>query len=110
MSNLSSLTAKQLIQAANLKDRIEALEKQLAVILGGSVSSKGSAPKKRAGMSAATRAKMAAAQQARWAKIKGTKPAPAKKKSTMSAEGRARIAAAAKARWAKAKAEGKTSL
>jgi hypothetical protein len=55
-------------------------------------------------MSAAGRAKIAAAQKARWAKIKAAKPAiktvaavkPDKKKFTMSA--------AAKARWAKIKA------
>ena len=58
--------------------------------------------------SAATKAKMAAAQQARWAKLKakpGSAPVPApKKKRTMSAAGRANIIAAVKARWAKAKA------
>jgi hypothetical protein len=63
-------------------------------------------------MSAAGRARIAAAQKARWAKIKGAKPAPKApaKKRTMSAAGRARISAAAKARWAKARAAGKKTL
>ncbi len=64
--------------------------------------------------SEATKAKMRAAQQARWAKIKGKGEKPAttapKKKRKMSAAGRAAIAAAAKARWAKAKADGKKTL
>jgi CelD/BcsL family acetyltransferase involved in cellulose biosynthesis len=110
MTILSSLTAAQLHRAADLKDQIAKLEKTLASILG-STSATNSAPGKRK-MSAAARAKIAAAQKARWAKAKGksaAKPA-AKKKRTMSAAGRAKIAAAAKARWAKAKAAGKKSL
>ena len=61
--------------------------------------------------SAATKAKMAAAQKARWAKLKGeqaapvtTTAAPTKAKRKYSAEAKARMAAGAKARWAKAKA------
>ena len=69
-------------------------------------------PKKKGGMSAAGSAKIAAAQKARWAKVKAVKPAvtvakPAKKKFTMSAAAKAKISAAAKARWAKVKAEKK---
>jgi hypothetical protein len=60
-------------------------------------------------MSAAGRARIAAAQKARWAKLKGGNgdlmaAKPAMKKRTMSAAGRARIVAAQKARWAKIKA------
>jgi hypothetical protein len=62
-------------------------------------------------MSAAARAKIAAAQRARWAKQKGTTPAkktaPAQKKSggrrTMSASVRKRLSAMMKARWAERK-------
>ena len=61
--------------------------------------------------SAATKAKMAAAQKARWAKLKGEQAAPltpaaapTKDKRKYSAEAKARMAAGAKARWAKAKA------
>ena len=60
-------------------------------------------------MSAAGRARIAAAARARWAKLKGTKSMP-KQKRKMSAAGRARIAAAARERWKRAKAQGKTSL
>lgn len=105
MTNLLSLTSAQLKQAAELKDQITTLEAELSTLLG---SAPAKATKK---FSAATKAKMAKAQQARWAKIKGPKTTaePAKKKFTMSAAGRARIAAAAKARWAKVKAA-KTAL
>ena len=62
-------------------------------------------------MSAAGRARIIAAQKARWAKVKAGKPAPkAKGKRKMSAAARAKIAAAARARWAKAKASGKKAL
>lgn len=104
--SLSSLSTAQLRRAADLKDKIEALNQELASILGGSVSVSAKAPKRKGGMSAAGRARVAAAQRARWAKVKAAKPAakaPAKK-SKMSAAARAKIAAAQKARWAKVKA------
>ena len=61
-------------------------------------------------MSANARARIAAAQRARWAKAKGqaepSKVAIApKRKRRMSEEGRARIIAATKARWARVRAE-----
>jgi mRNA-degrading endonuclease HigB of HigAB toxin-antitoxin module len=77
-------------------------------------------------MSAAGRARIAAAQKARWAKVKGgTEQAvkalvaaakaadvtkPGKIKRTFSAAHLAKIRAAAKKRWAKAKAAGKNRL
>lgn len=67
-------------------------------------------PRKRKKFSAAARQKMALAQKARWAKIKGTSPAPAatetaKPKRTLSAAGRAAIIAATKKMWARKRAE-----
>jgi hypothetical protein len=117
MINLSS---KQLRQAADLKEKITSLEKELATILSGSgsgIPSPFKAPKgaTKKGMSAAGRARIAAAQKARWAKVKAAKPAkaagkaPAKKK-VMSTAAKAKISAAAKKRWAKAKAAGKNTL
>ena len=64
-------------------------------------------------MSAAGRARIVAAQKARWAKVKGKKSPPKtvkKAKRKMSAAARAKISAVAKKRWAKAKAEGKKRL
>lgn len=111
----------QLKQALAIAEQIYALEGELAGVLsGGSVSSTPaakSAPaaakpakRKKGGMSAEGRARIAAAQKARWAKVKGEAPVTAKapkaapkKKGGISAEGRARIAAAQKARWAEKK-------
>ena len=110
MSSINDLSVQQLRQAANLKEQIEALEKELSQLLGSTAETVAvKIPKKKGGMSAAGRAKVAAAQKARWAKIKGAKPAvtavkPAKKKFTLSAAAKAKISAAAKARWAKIKA------
>ena len=62
-------------------------------------------------ISMAGRARIAAAQKARWAKLKdksgqakSVAPAPKKKGRTMSASARKKIAAAQRARWAKVKA------
>jgi hypothetical protein len=58
---------------------------------------------KRRTISAAGRKRIAAAQRARWARIKGQKiiSISSRKGRTMSAAARKRIAAAQKARWAK---------
>ncbi len=106
----------------NEKSRIEARLSDINKVLGGEVSVVASAPVTNATrggrrtLSAATKAKMAAAQKARWAKLKGkaavvaastttspSVPAP-KRKRKMSAAGRAAIIAATKARWAKIRA------
>jgi len=55
-------------------------------------------------ISAAGKARIAAAQRARWAKARGTSAGSAPKKRTMSAAARRKIAAAQRARWAKVKA------
>jgi hypothetical protein len=108
---MTHLSASQLRRAADIKDQIESLQKELARLLGSTDGA--AAPRKRRKMSAAGRRKIAAAAKARWAKIKGRKSAakPAKKaRRKMSAAGRAKIAAAARARWKKAKAAGKKAL
>jgi hypothetical protein len=114
-----NLTSKQLRRAADLKEKIDGLETELATIFGGDGSGMPSpfkAPKtaKKKGMSAAGRARIVAAQKARWAKVKAAKPAqitkPGKIKRTMTAAQKAKISAAAKKRWKKAKAAGKKRL
>lgn len=112
-SSLISLTPKQLRQAASIKQQIESLQNRLTRILGVSNPTPATAgPKKRRKMSAAGRARIVAAQKARWAKVKGakSKTAPGRKpKRQMSAAARAKISAAAKARWAKIKTAKKPS-
>jgi hypothetical protein len=111
---LTSLSPQQLRRAATIKEQIQSLENELGRILGDSTKSVTAvAPKKKRKMSAAGRAKIAAAARARWAKVKGQKTAakPIKKaRRKMSAAARAKIAAAARARWKKAKAAGKKTL
>lgn len=65
---LSSLTSTQLRRAADLKEKIARLEKKLASILGSTAPM--APPAKKRTVSAATKKKMKAAQQARWAKVK----------------------------------------
>ena len=107
MSNsLATVTAVQLRQASAIKEQIEALETELAAIFGAgpaTVTPEAARTGKRT-MSAAGRARVAAAQRARWARQKGAAPqaveAP-KHKRQISPEGRQRMVAGAKARWAK---------
>lgn len=121
--SIINLTPSQLRQAADLQEKIAKLEKELAAIIGSeSKAAPVSKPaKKKGGMSAAGKARIAAAQKLRWAKVKAEKSAPKtaakpvakpvvskpvkKARKKMSAEGRAKIVAAQKARWAKIKAE-----
>ena len=108
MNAITSLTSQQLRQAASIKEQIADLETQLSGIVGTNNQPKSG----RKTMSAAARAKIAAAQKARWAKAKGKSAAsPVKKgKRQMSAAAKARLSQLAKARWAKVRAAGKKKL
>lgn len=129
-------TIDQWKRGLQIAEQIAALEAEMKALMGGAIgNAKHTAPagakatatvvKKKGGMSAAGRARIAAAQKLRWSKIKKAKasapgataatpnapdakaPAPktaAKKKRTMSPEVKAKLAKAMKARWAAAKA------
>ncbi|HEU5462573.1 MAG TPA: hypothetical protein VFV82_00505 [Candidatus Binatia bacterium] len=108
--NLLDLTAKQLKRAASIRQQIDDLNKELAGLLGLN-STTTAAPKKNGALSASGRRKIAAAQKARWAKLRGSKStrssarrSPGRKKRTMSAAARARLSAKLKAHWAAKKA------
>jgi hypothetical protein len=103
MTGLLNLSTAKLKRIIALKQQIERLSAKLETLAGGSASPSGRPPKKKWTMSAAGRAKIAAAARARWAKVHAAGK-PAKKKRTMSAAARAKIAAAARARWAKVRA------
>ena len=114
-----NLSSTQLRKAADLKERIDSLTSELASILGGISSLNPQPLPPKAGgrhMSAAGRARIAAAARARWAKVRAAKSEAAAKpavkvtRRTMSSAARVKIAAAAKRRWAKAKAAGKSRL
>ena len=96
-------------EQATLEARLAEITQALSAS-GGAATVAAVTPGKRY-FSAATKSKMAAAQKARWAKLKGEQAAPAsptsaptKAKRKYSAEAKARMAAGAKARWAKARA------
>ena len=114
METVTSLTPQQLRRAADVKERIDALEEELSQLLGAPAPAPAAAAApKRKQISAAGIARIRAAQRARWAAIKSAKapgqPTP-KRRRKLSAAGRARLAALARARWAKVKAAGKTYL
>jgi len=123
---MSTPSIAQLQRAIAISEQIEKLKADLNSVLSSAQSTEGvstgngkqaAAEPKAKGkrtMSASARARIAAAQRARWAKSKGNKAAvtseatlatkaakPGKKKRTMSPEARGRIVAAQKARWAK---------
>ena len=113
MNSLINLTPQQLRRAANVQERIVSLQKQLSQILGAPGQPVARAARKKRTMSAAGRARIAAAARARWAKIRAAKrqAKPVQKpRRKLSAAGRARLAALARARWKAAKAQGKTAL
>ncbi|MGN6553760.1 MAG: hypothetical protein ACTHLW_08570 [Verrucomicrobiota bacterium] len=77
--NINQLSISDLKKAVTIKEKIEALNQELNAILGN--SAKGAEPaRKKGGMSAAGRERIAAAQRARWAKINAAKGKPAKLK------------------------------
>lgn len=118
MNLLNTLSISKLKQAISIKEQIAKLEQDLSSLLGGTTPAAKvavvSAPAQKKGMSAVGRAKVAAAQRIRWAKIKAANSAslskavpaakPAKKKWKISAAGMAKIRATSKAYWAKRKA------
>ena len=76
-TTIANLSAAQLRRAATLKDRIQALEKELTKLLGAPASPAPTTPaKKKKTMSKAARALISAAQKERWAKIKAAKKSP----------------------------------
>lgn len=102
---ISNLSAEQLRRAASLKDQIESLQSELDSLLGSSAATTSTG---KGGMSVAGKARIALAQKARWAKLKGKGASKGRRK--MNAVARAKIAAAARARWKKAKAAGRNAL
>jgi hypothetical protein len=111
-TTLSNISVRQLKRAVTVRERIEKLEQELQAILGDAPTEGSSTGKVgRRKMSASARAKIGAAQRARWAKQKNGAAAPViKRRRKMSASARAKIAAAARARWAKAKAANRKTL
>jgi hypothetical protein len=84
-----------------IQQQLFGLNAALAAFAGVYTNNRKSKPRRK--MSAKGRARIAAAQRARWAKVRSQKVVPIKR--TMSASARRKIAAAQRARWARIKRE-----
>jgi hypothetical protein len=96
-----NISLQQLEKAVVLRRKMDFLEKQLGRLIG-SVLPSVSTPRTRRKMSAAARARIAAAQRARWARVKKGQPVsrPSKKKGGLTAAGRRKLSQLMKERWA----------
>jgi hypothetical protein len=108
MANFKRLLDELKRERDLVRQQFEAINAAVGAFAGVYTGQNGKAPRT---MSAAGRKRIAAAQRARWAKVKGTKGAVAgpKPTRTLSAAARKKIAAAQRARWAKVKAQKKTA-
>ena len=106
MANLSGIVGQLKRERDRVQQQLSGLNAALAAFAG--VYNGTGTPRRK--MSAKGRARIAAAQRARWAKVKGNKVTAAKLvKRTMSASARRKIAAAQVARWAKVRREKKAA-
>jgi hypothetical protein len=106
MANLAGVVQQLRKERDQAARTVERLETALAALNGDSYGRRTGTTRK---ISAAGRARIAAAQRARWAKVRrngGHKHnvVSVPKKKTMSAAARRKIAAAQRTRWAKVKA------
>lgn len=100
-SLFSSISARDLRRAAEIKEKIDSLQNELAEILGS-----GSVIGPRRGV---TRRKMSiVGTKPRWAKVRGGAGSGTRIKRSRAV--RARLSAIARERWRKAKAAGKKTL
>ena len=96
MTNLTSILNQLELERNRLASQLASLNNALSALNG--TGTKRAARR----MSAAGRARIAAAQRARWAKLKGKKVVSiTARKRTMSPASRKKVAAAQRARWAK---------
>jgi len=117
MANLSRALQDLRQERSRAEREVERLDNAISVLQGlvggnhlgrparGGRTARMGRPRRR--MSAAGRRKIAAAQRARWAKLRARSLQRAKR--TVSAEARNRMAAAQRARWAKLKASKKAA-
>ena len=105
MSNLAGVVRLLKKEQDRLTKELRGIGAALAAF--GNAYGKGIGTRK---LSASARARIAAAQRARWAKVReSAKVVPIRGKRTLSAAARRKIAAAQRARWAKVKAAKKTA-
>ena len=108
LTNLSGIVKQLSKERDRLHQQLSGLNAALEAFAGVYRGSNGSKPRRK--LSAKGRASIAAAQRARWAKVKGNKvTADTPVKRTMSASARRKIAAAQVARWAKVRRDKKAA-
>ena len=107
------ISVKELEEATSIRRQIDNLQQRLSSILRGTTPRTVTVPAAKASRSAqtgryfspATRAKLAAAARARWARLRGgatttTAATPARKKGQLTPAGRRKLSQLMKARWA----------
>jgi hypothetical protein len=99
LANLSVIVEQLSKERDRVHQQLSGLNAALEAFAGVYRGNNGIKPRRK--MSAKGRARIAAAQRARWAKVKSIADAP--KKRTTSASARRKIAVAQRARWTKVK-------
>jgi hypothetical protein len=97
------ISVKALEEAISIRRQIDSLERRLSSILGGRAlpTTTTTRPAGARYFSPSTRAELAAASKARWARLRGPAPTtPAKKKGQLTPAGRRKLSQLMKARWA----------
>jgi hypothetical protein len=105
MANLAGVLKELRQERSRLDQAIQAIGELVRRNHTGAIQQSATRPRRT--VSAAARRKMAAAQRARWAKIRGAKTSTPLR--TMSQAARRKIAAAQRARWAKVRAQRKAA-
>jgi hypothetical protein len=111
-SHRMDISLNSLEQALLVRRQIDTLENRLSALLGHAISPDSTTPKGHRHVSAATRAKLAAAARARWARSRRsqTVSAPAKKKGGLTPAGRRRLSQLMKARWGSTAGSSRSSI
>jgi hypothetical protein len=101
LANLSGIMRQLKKERDRVQQQLSGLNAALEAFAGVYRGQNGTKPRRK--MSAKGRASIAAAQRARWAKVKGKTSTTKTGKRTMSVSARRKIAAAQRARWARTK-------
>jgi hypothetical protein len=113
MNSITNLTPQQLRHAADIQERILALQYELQQLIGSETPMTVVTAVGRRKLSAQAIANIRAGAQKRWARARkenGAGVAPEKRRRKMSPAGRASIASRMRARWAAAKKAGRNAL
>jgi hypothetical protein len=107
LTNLSGIVKQLKKERDRVQHQLSGLNAALEAFARAYRGGAGTKPRRK--ISATGRARIAAAQRARWAKVKGQQKGPQPGKRTMSASARRKIADAQRARWAKVRQQKKTA-